>query len=592
MFSFLDPSGARHFKVKLPTSSDVQSTIRRSHTWQPGGSHRDREMSPPAESDDEGGPADDSSTGSIPLRHEVWLSRKGDPQGHIMTLGRRCDFLVRAEKWGQIEWRPSICRELRQGGNLACFEVDGEDGLSEYHWISLSEFPFRVSYPQGLRSGRKASLARNESAAQEQPRTPSAGHVFFADDAPDTAANAHATHHSRCSSLATPRAKSLGAPDEAKVDSLWQLPPPVRTVPTLMPLNLKADRGSAAVAARRLKVIQQKRPTVATPAFLAALRPGCDIEVLLEASAEAPWCRAMITELVTDAPALRWRLVSETIGRNGAPARAIIIAVRIISARDLECRTMPLDIELFRLPAARKRQLLVAPNDVVEMVVGVKNERELVVVEEVIDGPESKLKVRSATSGCRAGSDPQNSSVIVDVWRCSTRGNRPLDGINAAALGTIFSGILASHSQSHESRRTVHGSFVSCIAAAVFGCSCAAAQEILVQEFAALVRTEWKSISLILHEWEVANTDAARSVAHEASLTILEGSAGVPSFYSSMIEAIDAGVSIESFITPEDDCKAPMIVKVREAKRASGAKRSDRRFFSCSPSPTLTSHSC
>ena len=88
-----------------------------------------------------------------------------------MTLGRRCDFLVRAEKWGQIEWRPSICRELRQGGNLACFEVDGGDGPSEYHWISLSEFPFRVSYPQGLRSGRKASLVRIEAEVDGPPRS-------------------------------------------------------------------------------------------------------------------------------------------------------------------------------------------------------------------------------------------------------------------------------------------------------------------------------------------------------------------------------------------------------------------------------------
>ena len=240
------------------------------------------------------------------------------------------------------------------------------------------EYPFRVSYPSGLRSGKKFYNGAKLFFATN-PDDEEGGF----DGAVSTAlGSAHAAPPSKIKrSFATPRAMQMGAPIGSYIDTLGPLEKPRQLPPSFWPVPSeiqqapsgevvvqgKASRGEELLAAIAggnddgSRAVQHhychRRRTGASTSlrlhgeFINALRPGHVIGAL-DARTDT-WVDALVIKLITDAPAIRWLNVEGTIGRGGSPSQPILIAVQITFLLDGACTTIPLAYDLLR-PARSK----------------------------------------------------------------------------------------------------------------------------------------------------------------------------------------------------------------------------------------------
>ena len=307
------------------------------------------------------GPGRSNSSGSSSDYNAEILKaiKKPGSEKQQIAIGRIADFLVRSTASKEVVWRRARCIDIKEDNNLALFEVDASihGGTALLHWLSLSELPFRVSYPSGLRSRPPAAdnikvfFATNRGESEED------GGVNVS-DVSKAIGEAHSMLPSRTTTAsttstsaalkppktrvyATARAKARGSPvpDDAILDTLGPLEIPRLQV--FYKPNKSILGYPHSVASEEIEDI-----SLLDHSFFIHLRPGNTIAAFDIRTGE--WKNTMVLQLITDSPALRWVNVEQHIGRGGVPSPPILIAVIVSFVQDGHSVIIPLSRDALR----------------------------------------------------------------------------------------------------------------------------------------------------------------------------------------------------------------------------------------------------
>ena len=459
--------------------------------------------------------------------------------GKPIAIGRAADFLVRSTHSREVVWRTAKCIDIREDKNLACFEVSPSisGGTPVHHWISISEYPFRVSYPPGLRSGKKGEVPENavffatnhsEGDAEEHGGGGGVGAAL---------GGAHLTLPRAKRIFATPRAMQLGAPNDAIIDTLGPL-----EVPRLHVFYKPSDKNY------QLKHIVPVSASSSSTEdlslfdhgdFIRNLRPGHVIGVLDMRIGD--WNDAIVTKIITDSPALRWLNVEAFIGRGGSPSIPIIIAVAVAFISDGHGIIVPLSHDALRHttciglppPLGGDVDCIVAIREIDDVDpeetynLDLRIERVAVNIIGVGQEPEGGVRVQALNSGIN------EESSVVESWRLRKSADKtpnayynvtdePVDGFNffrhLANLEWELEPVVISGMITRPGGVPTQGLFDS-LAKRVFMCNCTASASVITQAISKLLLDQRAEFKKILLMWATACAEAERFITREAKMT-------------------------------------------------------------------------